>query len=82
MVKYLKVLFPGNRIFSGHVKKGMPEDLTLCGGTLGMLPNRRRCSFEARRLFYLVVEAVILYAAPIWHEAVDFESTRKHLRAV
>ena len=81
VVKYLKVLFPGNRIFSGHVKKGMPEGLTLCGSTLGF-PNRRGCSFEARRLFYLVVEAIILYAGPIWHEAADFESTRKHLRAV
>lgn len=31
----------------------------------------------ARRLFYLVVEAIILYAAPIWHEAANFDSASK-----
>ena len=77
MVKYLKVFFPGNRMFSEHVKRVCLKASSFAGALIDMLPNRRRCSFEARRLFYLVVEAIILDAAPIWHETTNFGPTRK-----
>ena len=54
----------------------MPKGLTLCEGT-DKYPTKRGCRFEARRLFYLVVEAIILYVAPIWHDADDFGSTKE-----
>ena len=68
VVKYLNVLVSGNRMFSEHVNKICQKTSRFAEALMGNpMPNTRGCNFEARRLFYLVVQAIILYVAPIWY---------------
>lgn len=66
MVKYLGVLLERNSQFKAHIQTACSKALKYANALALLTPNVGGAGNFVRKLYYKVVESVILYAAPIW----------------
>lgn len=81
-VKYLGVLFGGNATFKEHVNRVTERALKATGALARIMPNHGGGGVLSRTLYYRTVEAIALYGAPIWHNAINISQNVGKLRMI
>lgn len=79
-LKYLGIKINPNRVFIDHVRSACEKAASFAAALRRITPNISGCSRKSRLAFYHVVESVILYAAPAWGEAANYDYPKKILR--
>ncbi|XP_044754970.1 uncharacterized protein LOC123313925 [Coccinella septempunctata] len=69
-LKYLGVVFQKNLIFSRHIEYVTKKAAEKLAATSRLMPNVGGPGYWKRRILCGVVHSVLLYAAPVWREAV------------
>ncbi|XP_046145678.1 uncharacterized protein LOC123988995 [Osmia bicornis bicornis] len=69
--KYLGVILEMNSTFRTHVSNVCDKAMRYANSLSLLMPNLGGAGVTARRLYYKVVESVILYAAPFWSSALE-----------
>nr|XP_034195223.1 uncharacterized protein LOC117611397 [Osmia lignaria] len=69
--RYLGLIVEMNRGFRVHVETACSKALKYANTLAWLMPNLGGAGNLARRLYYKVVESVILYAAPLWASGLE-----------
>lgn len=64
--RYLGVIFEKNSVFKTHISTACDKALRYANALALLMPNRAGADNLPRKLYYKVIESVILYGAPIW----------------
>ncbi|XP_043591759.1 uncharacterized protein LOC122571738 [Bombus pyrosoma] len=70
-VKYLGVVLDSRRNFYKHIEEVCARADALVGAIKVLLPNVNSPSNACRKLYYQVWESVVLYASPVWGDALN-----------
>lgn len=81
-VKYLGVMIDNRLNFKSHVRHATEKASRIQSALARMLPNIGGPKFQKRLLLSRVVSSALLYAAPIWSNAVRVQETRRKLSSV
>ncbi|XP_046145688.1 uncharacterized protein LOC123989006 [Osmia bicornis bicornis] len=73
-MRYLGTLFSNNRTFRSHIVNVTNKASKVAQHLAWLLPNLRGGGYKPRMLYYRVTESIVLYAAPVWHEAVQYQN--------
>jgi hypothetical protein len=79
-VKYLGVVLDNRRNFGWHIETLCARADAVVGAIRGLLPNVNGSSNACRGLYYQVWESVVLYASPVWKDALNTIKAAKELR--
>lgn len=74
-VKYLGIVLDGSRSFGEHIKLTTKKAEIKTAMLMRIMPNLRGPSSSKRYILYGVIQSILLYGAPVWHEAIK---TRKY----
>lgn len=74
VARYLGVHFERNRSYKFHINKVCTKALGYAKALAVLAPNIGGAGYMARKLYYKVVESVIMYAAPIWASGLEFST--------
>ncbi|XP_034195307.2 uncharacterized protein LOC117611466 [Osmia lignaria lignaria] len=77
--RYLGLILEMNRGYRVHIETACNKALKYTNILAQLMPNLRGAGNMARRLYYKVVESVILYAAPLWAPGLELGVNRKLL---
>lgn len=80
-VKYLGVIVEKNLTYKKHIITVCNKALNYANRLSLLMPNMRGPGNAARRLYYKVVESVIMYAAPIWAAGLNNKGNLSFLRS-
>lgn len=80
VVKYLGVSFESNTIYKKHISNISDKALKFANSLSLLLPNVNGAGNLPRRLYYKVVESIILYASPIWSSGIKNRANLNLLR--
>lgn len=75
--RYLGVIFERNLMYKTHINTACNKALKHANALSLLMPNRNGADNLARKLYYKVIEFVILYAAPIW--AIGLEKNKGNI---
>ena len=78
VIKYLGIMLDCRRSFKVHLREAAARGDRIMGALASLLPNIGGPSVLARRLYYSVWESVVLYAAPVWATALEYEVKGGH----
>lgn len=78
---YLGVMIQGNLTFTTHVERVTSKAKRVASVLARITPNVGGAGFVARRCYYRVIEAILLYASPNWDRAFNFDLPRRKLRS-
>lgn len=67
-LKYLGVTFDNQRLFMKHIEISTNKAIKVMAALSSIMTNKMKTSQKARKLYYLTMEAIVLYGAPIWSE--------------
>lgn len=74
-VKYLGVTMDSRRNFCRHVEIVTNKGVKLITALSAIMGNNMKTGAKARKLYYMILESVVLYGAPVWEGA---HSTRSN----
>lgn len=78
-MKYLGVCLDEKLIFGEQVRKSIEKADKSQTALNAIMPNVGGPNSSKRKLLYAVVLSVVLYAAPVWHEAIKSKTYRDQL---
>lgn len=81
-LKYLGVNFEKSGFFKEHVERVTKKGIRVAAELARFMANIGGPMEKNRRIYYKIVESVVLYAAPIWAKAIQLEVNRKKLGGV
>lgn len=81
-VKYLGVMIDNRLNFKSHIRYATEKASKIQSALSRILPNIGGPRYESRLLLSRVVSSALLYAAPIWADALNIQETRRHLSQV
>ena len=80
-LKYLGMMWDKSRKFRVHIEKVTNKAVNIITALSRITPNVGILQADKKRLYYLIMESVILYEAPVWAEAVLADNaSRRYLR--
>lgn len=80
VVKYLGVTFGVGKYFYEHTENVTNKAIRTMCALSRLMGNTMGTSSGARKLYYLVMESIVLYGIPIWEEASKLNKNAKLLR--
>lgn len=81
-IRYLGVMVGENISFGAHVEKVTKRASERAAALTRLMPNTRGPSFGKRKLLCSVVDSIMFYAIPIWHDVLRINKYRKMLEQV
>lgn len=81
-IKYLGVWFDEDCRIVQHVQEAVRRARKTCKTLARIMPNMDGTSTDKRMVQLNVAYSVMLYGAPIWHEAIKFKKYRQMLQGV
>lgn len=81
-VKYLGVYLDKDLRMTTHVTKVAEKALTMHNNLKRIMPRVGGASFAKKRILVSAVRSVLLYAAPIWGEALKYDHYKKVLTRI
>ncbi|XP_076301778.1 uncharacterized protein LOC143219857 [Lasioglossum baleicum] len=79
-LKYLGVTFDNQKIFIKHIELATNKAIKVTTALSTLMRNKMKTSQKARKLYYLTMESIVLYGAPIWGDSVGKIFTTNALR--
>lgn len=79
-IRYLGVTFDKNKNFRTHLEKTTNKAIKTMAALSSLMTNSMRTRQATRRLYYMTMESIVLYGAPIWAEAATRSANKKLLR--
>ncbi|XP_046666641.1 uncharacterized protein LOC124358384 [Homalodisca vitripennis] len=70
-IRYLGAQIDARLTFKKHLAKVWDKASKAAGALSGIMPNIGGPRNSRRRLYASVIDSILLYAAPIWHDAVE-----------
>lgn len=68
-VKYLGVTMDSRRNFVKHIETVTNKGVRLIAALSALMGNSMKTGAKARKLYYMILESVVLYGAPVWEGA-------------
>lgn len=65
-IKYLGVIFDEKKSFRTHLEKTTNKAIRTMAALSSLMTNTMRTRQAARKLYYMIMESIVLYGAPIW----------------
>lgn len=81
-IKYLGIYLDKNLRFKEHIKQIGKKAEQIAMSLSRIMPNMEGPKSCKRRTIATTINSTILYGAPIWEEALKFESNRRQLKSV
>ncbi|XP_076301802.1 uncharacterized protein LOC143219879 [Lasioglossum baleicum] len=78
--RYLGVIFDYRGEFRDHIQKTTDKGIRTMAALSRLMSNQGGLRHSARRLYYMILEAIVLYGAPIWAEAAQIGTNWRILR--
>lgn len=78
-IKYLGVTMDSRKKFYKHIEVATNKGVKLITAFSRIMGNYMKTGAKARRLYYLILESVVLYGAPIWEGAHSVGTNKKLL---
>ncbi|XP_076660711.1 uncharacterized protein LOC143364090 [Halictus rubicundus] len=79
-LKYLGVTFDEKKNFKKHIEDATNKAIKTMTVLSSLMTNGKRTSQAVRRLFYMTLEAIVLYGAPVWAEGALANRNKNTLR--
>ncbi|XP_076301825.1 uncharacterized protein LOC143219915 [Lasioglossum baleicum] len=80
ILRYLGVIFDYRGEFRDHIQKTTDKGIRTMAALSRLMSNQGGLRHSARRLYYMILEAIVLYGAPIWAEAAQIGTNWRILR--
>ncbi|XP_076301777.1 uncharacterized protein LOC143219856 [Lasioglossum baleicum] len=80
-LKYLGVEFDSRGEFRKHIQEATNKGIRVMAALSRVMANQGGLKHEARRLYFMVLEAIVMYGAPIWAGASRIEANWKILKS-
>ncbi|XP_076659507.1 uncharacterized protein LOC143362892 [Halictus rubicundus] len=68
-LKYLGVTFDDRKKFKKHIEEVSNKGIKTMSALSSLMTNGTRTSQAVRKLYYMTLEAIVLYGAPVWAQA-------------
>ena len=81
-VKYLGVIIDRRRTYRTHINAVAGKAARVMAALSRVLPNTGGPTNSGRRLYYLIIEAIMLYGAPLWAKKAEEGSNAANIRRV
>lgn len=75
-IKYLGVIFDDKKSFRAHIKESTNKAIKTMAALSSLMTNSMRTRQAIRKLYYMTMESIVLYGAPIWAEAAEVNANR------
>lgn len=79
-LKYLGVTFDDRKIFRKHIEDATNKAIKTMTALSSIMTNGIRTSQSVRKLYYMTLESIVMYGAPIWAEAATVQYNKKILK--
>lgn len=79
-LKYLGVIIDNSRNFRTHIVNKTNKAIEVMAALAGLMPNVGPLKFHARKMYYQIMESIVMYGAPAWEKAVYVGYNRKTIR--
>lgn len=81
-IRYLGVIIDDRLSFGEHITQTSAKAARTCAALSRIMPNTGGASLPRRKLLTGVLSSMLLYAAPVWAEAMRFQCNRRRMGAV
>lgn len=79
-LKYLGVTFDKKRKYAKHLEDATNKAIRTLTALSRLMANGSRTSQAVRRLFYMTIESIVLYGAPVWADAARVHHNKSLIR--
>ncbi|XP_076660075.1 uncharacterized protein LOC143363362 [Halictus rubicundus] len=69
-LKYLRVIFDDRRSFRKHIETATNKAIRTLAALSSLMTNATKARQSIRKLYYMTIESIVLYGAPIWADAI------------